>query len=380
MLGLGDYDTSSWTLSNLAHPEAGIWADASRGQVYCNWAVNPNLIDKASVALDYMYRHKTNKDTFIAWDSGAGYVNPTKLYGAREPSGYGDCIEVWREHCRNYYRKLNYSITGWLLNGDSGKLGEKDCDVYSVFSGDGIGMDQNASIEQALRNNIPVIRETWPGNPNEPKIVHYPSGVHFIFYRTILWKPSDIIALEKACSTKFNMKFLDAYSFYYLMRYHMGGKNDYRAAWVNDSMPRIMAAGKKYRVDITVRNDGWDTWTKAKNYRLTYGFVPSGSAPKYSSIAKLPGKAAGPGESVVFHVSITAPKEKGVFDFYYDMEQDGATFATKNNIEWKKTVIVARDVNEIDSDNDGCPDMKEEAAGSLYWNPDDHASGDGESL
>ena len=46
-------------------------------------------------------------------------------------------------------------------------------------------------------------------------------------------------------------------------------------------------------------------------------------------------------------------------------------FRAANNIEGKKEIIVSGNVNDVDTDGDGLSDVWEQAAGSLYWNPDD---------
>ncbi len=52
LLGMGDYDSASWPLYSLACDR---YDDPVRGQVYCTWGVDPNAVDRASVAMDYMY-------------------------------------------------------------------------------------------------------------------------------------------------------------------------------------------------------------------------------------------------------------------------------------------------------------------------------------
>ena len=62
------------------------------------------------------------------------------------------------------------------------------------------------------------------------------------------------------------------------MRHYLGGNNNHRATWVTDTIPRVMAAGQSYPVSVTVRNDGWDTWSEASQYRLSHAFLPAGDA------------------------------------------------------------------------------------------------------
>ena len=394
---MGDYDSPAWVLERLSG-SSGIFGQESRGQVNCNWGVNPNLIDKVSVAMHYMYRNKTGKDYFAAWDSGSGYVNPGQFYGSRQ-SGYPSIVPAWQELCRGYYRQMDYSITGWILNGYQA-LTSYDAEVYSVFSGDGIGFHftGGSSPDLALVDNTPVKVISGSGSIEAQfSMMNNPTGVNFAWYRAVNWNigtqadpvyipwgPDHVKMVEDQYATSGNNhRFLDVYTYYYLMRYYLGGNNDYRATWVSDTIPRIMAAGQIYPVTVTVRNDGWDTWSTADFYRLGCGLALSGDAIGYSIRTSLPGGTSiASGQSAVFSFDITAPSTSGNYDVGYDMVREGVTwFQSKNNIEWEKEIIVATNEIDIDTDGDGIPDVvEEEQLGVLYWHPDSwiaDADGDG---
>ena len=367
LITMGDYDQASWVLNWLASDR---YDDPARGQVECSWAIDPNAIDRVAMAMDYMYRHKTDKDYFMAWDSGAGYVHPTQFYGTRSPSGYPDARSVWQDHCRKYYRMLDYSITGWLLNsGSGGTLSTTEVDTYQTFSGDGIGFNKDVGTRPQLRNNTP-----YQGR-NLNATISSSSGVNFGWEREILWTPSQL--KQKVDSSASNQHFLNAYEYYYLMRYYMGGDNNYRATWMSDTLPRIMAAGQVYSVTVTVRNDGWDTWSEENSYRLAYAILPKGSSEAIAEdydlnerITLPAGTTVNPGERVTFSFDITAPSTNGDFDLYYDMVREGVTwFHEYNNIEWKNPLVVATNETDIDTDGDGIPDVTEEQDGSLVWVP-----------
>ena len=138
-----------------------------------------------------------------------------------------------------------------------------------------------------------------------------------------------------------------------------------------------MAAGATYPVTVTVRNDGWDTWSEANLCRLGHAIVLPGVIPVYADYDPtrhyLPtGTNVAPGQSVIFSFDVTAPSANGNYDLYYDMVRDGVNwFRDRNNIEWKKEIIVATNVTDIDTDGDGIPDVTEELNGTLYWHPDD---------
>jgi hypothetical protein len=377
MTFMGDYDNASWTLYLCA----GERYDDNRGNSYLTWAINPTSLDRVSVAMDYMYRHKTDKDYFMAPNSGAGWIMPTWHYNRtlfpnneNEYSLYPSDVPVWQQHCRDYYRISDYSISGWLLDGLGHSVTITEAVNYAPFSGDGIGMTVTGS--PALHNGIPIMSPTGT-DPFQQDIINLPSGVNFACYRTIIVYPSNIQTLEQQwAGSGNNHQFLDCYTYCYLMRYHLGGSNNYRATWVDDTIPRVMAAGQTYPVTVTVRNDGWDTWSEASAYRLGYATVNSEVIPNNGNYgparAILPNSVA-PGETVTFSFNYTAPAVNGTHDLYYDMVQDGGVswFHENGNIEWKNEIIVATAETDVDTDGDGRPDVQEEAKGTLYWHPDD---------
>lgn len=376
LLYLGDYDSASWLPGWFAIDK---YDDPRRGDVPCGWAITPNTIERASAIYDYVYRHKSPQDYFICGDSGAGYINPYQLSGPRSPSGYPSGIESWQKHCRHYYRILDYSITGWLLNGKFSLPTSADALNFNPFSGDGVGLDWSSwsTPFQTLASNLPVIARTQPDDPTLSRIMNvYFSGVRFDWFRTVLWTPSYLCEIRDSLHSQH--KLVDPYTFYYLFRYYKGGNNYYRAAWVGDTIPRIMKTASTYDVAITVRNDGWDTWSEADAYRLAYAVVPRGTEPvdgHYDANGRfmINGTVA-PGERYTFHVTIAAPDVSGDYDIYYDMVRDHATwFRAANNIEWKSDLIVADNELDIDTDGDGIPDVIEDRSGTLYWHPDDRA-------
>ena len=378
MIAHGDYDGAMGIIYRLAGQR---YDDPVRGERYINWAINANEIERVSVAMDYIRRNQSAKDYFVAGDSGCGYVYPHKFYGSRTPSGYPDCIDIWQKHNTKYHRLLDYSITGWIHSGYlDGRLSITDCYTYAPFSGDGIVLNEDTPLSDWLANNMPYIicDKPWISTLEPDEVINYPSGVYFATYHLPFWYPSEMKYLEdEVIALGNNHRFLDAYTFFYLFRYHLGGNNNYRATWISDTIPQIMAAGQTYSIEATVRNDGWDTWSEALLYRLGYSVVPSGSAPSYSFSDIPSGVSVAPGQSVTFAFDIIAPLTEGSYDVYLDMVQEGqGWFRDKNNIEWKKEITVAVDEMVVDTDSDGCPDVREWNMGLLYWHPDDRIKAD----
>ncbi len=389
MIYMGDYDNTAWMLYWLGNDR---FNDSERGNVACNWALNPSSIDRVGAAFDYFYRNKTDKDFFIAPDSGVGYVNPSQLYGSRYYSGYGDARQMYQKLCQDYYRTLDYSITGWLLNGYSGTLTSTDADIYVPFSCDGIGTNTGFSSVQ-LRDNVPVYKryslDLYSYNISASILgLHNGSGVNFNWYRGILLYPSNLKQVEdEIAALGWDYKLLDAYTFYYLLRYYNGGNNDYRATWLSHDIPPVLQTSQEYTASITVRNDGWDSWSEADMYRLAYVVVPAGQSVDIMDLNSNgrfylgASEVVHTGQSCSFEVGIDIPASPGNYSIYFDMVRDAVTwFSSRNNILWKVDIVVVDDVMSVDSDGDFVPDVIEIENGLLPWHPDDGECGDIHSL
>ena len=71
----GDYDGAAWLYNQLIQN----WDDPKRGQVPIGWAIDSELSMRFPVIYDYIYETRTPNDFFISGDSGAGYLNPTRM-------------------------------------------------------------------------------------------------------------------------------------------------------------------------------------------------------------------------------------------------------------------------------------------------------------
>ena len=130
---VGDFDAPSWLYQALPR----LWNDPDRGRVPLSWAVNPNLSDRMAPALAWMRATATPGDSFVAGDSGAGYVNP----GALEPprgSGLSSGVATWAQHCAARYRQWDLQATGFVLEGFAPRMGPEGVRAYAGFSPGGI--------------------------------------------------------------------------------------------------------------------------------------------------------------------------------------------------------------------------------------------------
>lgn len=133
----GDYDAASWT----AALGVRFWQDGSRGKVPLAWGFNPNLIERIPHVFAYFMDTATDKDIFVAGDSGAGYINPNLLIEEkRKHSELPDGLDAWADWCKRWYRLLDISVTPFILNGNNGYANEQVCAAYARFSPDGIGL------------------------------------------------------------------------------------------------------------------------------------------------------------------------------------------------------------------------------------------------
>eukprot|EP01065_Artemidia_motanka_P001885 TRINITY_DN10876_c0_g1_i1.p1 TRINITY_DN10876_c0_g1~~TRINITY_DN10876_c0_g1_i1.p1 ORF type:complete len:629 (+),score=121.55 TRINITY_DN10876_c0_g1_i1:49-1935(+) len=135
----GDYDSAAWLYNQLKH----FWDDPRRGEVPIGWAIDGELSMRSPHVFQYVYDTRTANDWFISGDSGAGYLNPTRLFpgpnGRRGESNVtkaGDA--AWKAWCTKWYNRFDVSFTGFLINGDAGHFTQQSLDMYQSFSPDGV--------------------------------------------------------------------------------------------------------------------------------------------------------------------------------------------------------------------------------------------------
>jgi hypothetical protein len=106
---VGDYDSAAWMYWALPR----LWTDPARGKVPLSWAFNPNLAERFPVGMAWTRATRTALDTFVAGDSGAGYLNPGLLTLPRPHSGLPSGVAAWKNHCRAFYRRWDIGVTGF---------------------------------------------------------------------------------------------------------------------------------------------------------------------------------------------------------------------------------------------------------------------------
>jgi chitodextrinase len=340
-LYLGDYDSAAW----IDRLMPNYWTDVSRGQTPLGWAFNPNLIQRHAVAFDHFFRTKSDRDFFIAGDSGAGYINPTNLNPTRNPSGLPSGAAAWAAHCEPYFRQLDYSITGFLLNGYCGKLNSATELIYRPFSGDGL-MTQGAWMHTGshLEQNMPVALQIGDlsGSTGDMANTIHQNGVYgatnFISFRTIIKSPTaikNVVDSVRSANPSMNYHSVDPHVYFYLLRKHLGGNNDKRATYTFDTIPRSGCAGDLITAQVGVRNDGWDTWYASGSGRTVLAVSLSPTGGRADAVIVPLSRDIQPGEGEVLTVQLTIPA-MGNHKLMYQMRTgDSGWFEDAGDLPWR---------------------------------------------
>ncbi len=222
---VGDYDAASWVYERM--PD--LWTDPVRGSIPLGWAVNPNLADRFGFGLDYLRRTASANDTFIAGDSGAGYLNPGNLVPPRKWSGLPSGLQAWEEHNKRYFAQWGLSIVGFVIDGYAPGMSDEVKQAYARFSPGGVVAQKIP--EQSLVDGVPFLRmaSDLTGTSEEaanlvardaPK-----SGPAFRIYRTILWSPEGHKRLfDRLRELRPDIQVVEPHTLMLLLKKHLEGK------------------------------------------------------------------------------------------------------------------------------------------------------------
>jgi len=207
----GDYDSAAWLFQKM--PE--IWSDPARGTLPITWPINPNLAERFAFGLWWIRSTATENDVFVAGDSGAGYINPYQLSEPREFSNLPSGVPRWEDWNRKWFRQFDLDTVGFVIDGTTPFMQDDALEAYLRFAPAGLGT-------QAVPNK-PVVGDTALlriQNYFIPGVAHnfmedaisqvlaefrrsseYP---RFLTFRSVLWKPSDFVELEKQIDAQSN--------------------------------------------------------------------------------------------------------------------------------------------------------------------------------
>ena len=223
----GDYDSAAWVYQSMP----AFWNDPARGTIPISWAFNPNLADRFAPGFDYFRKTKTPNDFFVSGDSGAGYVNPMAFVEPRRFSGLPDGLDVWIDHCKEYFKRWDVSGIGFVIDGDARTCDRRTLERLSAYAPDGITTHRGAAMG-VVRNPYGGKTAFRPMNFDLPNAergaeivlgdVRTNKGPQFNMYRTILWTPGALKAMfdrVKADQDRGSrVEFVDAYTLWLLLR------------------------------------------------------------------------------------------------------------------------------------------------------------------
>ncbi|MBI1879189.1 MAG: hypothetical protein HYR94_13380 [Chloroflexi bacterium] len=127
---MGDYDIAHPVEALLANYAASPWLDSRRGEIPLAWGLNPALVEDIPGIMTYLYATQSDRDHFVAANSGAGYLNPDALPEVG--------LLRWLGRSHEFYRKYGYDIQGFLLNGNGAAMSQLRLDAFTFLTPVGI--------------------------------------------------------------------------------------------------------------------------------------------------------------------------------------------------------------------------------------------------
>lgn len=230
MFYVGDYDSAAW----IYHVVPRLWEDPDRGSVPLNWAFNPNLAERISPALSYTRATATANDTFIAGDSGAGYLNPGMLEPPRQFSGLPSGLSAWERHCAASFRDWDISVTGFVIDGNAPGMSQDGLETYARFSAGGFAAQKIAPL--GIVGSTPYLQmgADLSGTPGQAAgqiegtltgdTSASPLAPEFHSLRTILQSPAWHLQAMKQVQADLpaaEVAFVGAHTFYALLRQYL---------------------------------------------------------------------------------------------------------------------------------------------------------------
>ncbi len=152
---VGDYDAAAWLYQKLPT----IWTDPQRGAEPLSWAFNPNLCERFPLGMAWTRQTATANDSFVAGDSGAGYLNPGYLVPPRPHSGLPSGVAAWEAHCQRFFTQWDLSAVGFVIDGNAPCMIHEVMDAYTRIAPDGI-VAQKVPL-QGVHDDMPFSRMRW---------------------------------------------------------------------------------------------------------------------------------------------------------------------------------------------------------------------------
>lgn len=216
---VGDYDSAAWLYEMMP----SLWDDPVRGQIPLGWAFNPALELRFPVGLTYARRTASALDTFVAGDSGAGYVNPGLLDGERPWSGLASGLDRWVRYSKPLLERWDLRLTGFVIDGNAPAMNDRVKRAYAKLSPGGVFAQKVPEAE--LVDGVPFARmgSDLPSDIEEAAqliVREAPKGVAWYRqYRTVLWSPTKHKQLmDRVRALRPDIRFVDPHALMILIR------------------------------------------------------------------------------------------------------------------------------------------------------------------
>jgi|GEM_PF-5175656 len=98
------------------------------------------------------------------------------------------------------------------------------------------------------------------------------------------------------------------------------------ARFISQSVPASMATGKTYPISITLGNTGTDNWSETAKYRLGSQNPQDGGIWRDGRIYLASDESISPGQAKTFTFDVKAPATPGIYNFQWQMVQEGVTW------------------------------------------------------
>ena len=291
----------------------------------------------------------------------AGYVNVTNLYDTREPSGLDDGRFAFETFARRYLQWLGVSNTIFALNGSAGPFNEVAYALLGNLTDRGVAFNMAGQRESdrapTLRDGVPFLGQDYDltsddNDENMTRVLNFTDGPMpgFHVFRVVLAMPGFMSDLTKQLFVKTPERRISVVApevLFTLIGLQNGHAPKYRATFVSDNVPETASPHSVHALRVTVRNDGFDTWTTG-SFRLGMHLASTPIAPR-----SLPSSTAGypyrfglprdvwPGESVTIVGNLPLPVRSGHYHWQLDMVEEGVTwFETQKGLPWQSEIDI----------------------------------------
>jgi len=188
---------------------------------------------------------------------------------------------LWEQYNTAWFRQLDLTFTGFVITGDAPPMTPDAEAMYANWSANGLVNQQWPGLGTHLAGNMPAFVETDISDPTAAQTIANTRNAsdgapQFHVFRSVLQTPSWLLNVtqEAAALAGGQALPLDPLTFAYLARAALGGSNNDRVTYVNDTLPAAAPAGAVLNFTVSVRNEGWNA-LPAANHSLFVQVLPA---------------------------------------------------------------------------------------------------------